>query len=70
MAKGDWMRGVTEKAYPRPAKNDKAGEYSYLKTECGNMWYSTEKNPMWRDNCICPKCNKIIKVIMPKEESK
>ena len=68
MPKGGWLRGETEKAYPRPAVNDKEGEYSYLFTECGNMWYSTEKNPMWRDNCICPKCDKIIKVIMPKEE--
>lgn len=54
-----------ERAYPRPAKGDKEGEYSYLFTECGNTWYSTTKNPMYRDNCICPKCRKIIKVIMP-----
>lgn len=54
-----------ERAYPRPTKGDKEGEYSYLFTECGNTWYSTTKNPMYRDNCICPKCRKIIKVIMP-----
>lgn len=70
MAEKGWLAGETERAYPRPATTDKNGEYSYLFTECGNTWYSTEKNPMWRDNCICPKCNKIIKVIMPKEETK
>lgn len=58
----------TEKAYPRPAVGDKDGEYSYLFTECGNIWYSTTKDPMWRDNCICPKCGKIVKVVMPKED--
>ena len=57
----------TEKAYPRPATTDKEGEYSYLFTECGNRWYSTTTNPMYRDGCICPKCGKTIKVIMPKE---
>ena len=58
----------TEKAYPRPAVTDKEGEYSYLFTECGNRWYSTTTDPMYRDGCICPKCGKVIKVIMPKEE--
>lgn len=56
----------TEKAYPRQAKDDKEGEYSYLYTECNNFWYSRTKNPMFRDNCICPKCKRVIKVVMPK----
>ena len=60
----------TEKAYPRPATTDKEGEYSYLFTECGNRWYSTTTDPMYRDGCICPKCGKVIKVIMPKEATK
>lgn len=55
----------TEKGYPRPATTDKFGEYSYIYTECGNYWYSTVKDPMYRNNCICPKCKKMIKVIMP-----
>ena len=48
----------TEKAIPRPATTDKEGEYSYLFTECGNVWYSVTKDPMYRNNCICPKCGK------------
>lgn len=48
----------TEKAIPRPATTDKEGEYSYLLTECGNVWYSVTKDPMYRNNCICPKCGK------------
>ena len=66
MAKDGWLRGETERAYPRPATIDKDGEYSYLHTECGNWWYSTTKDPMYRDGCICPKCGKIIKVVIPK----
>lgn len=53
-----------EKAYPRTSKGDKEGEYNYLISKCGNMWYSVVKNPMYRNNCICPKCRKVIKVIM------
>ncbi len=59
---------MSEKAYPRPAVNDKSGEYSYLFTECGNIWYSTTKDPMYRNGCICPKCGKTVKVIMPSKE--
>ena len=65
MPKGGWQRGETEKAYPIPAKD---GNGCYLFTECDNRWYSIEKDPMWRDNCICPKCGKTIKVVMLKEE--
>ena len=57
--------GETEKAYARPATTDKDGEYSYLYTECGNWWYSVKTNPMYRNNCICPKCGRTVKVIMP-----
>lgn len=70
MVEKGYLAGETEKAYPIPATGDKEGEYSYLYTECGNKWYSITKNPMYRDNCICPKCRKIIKVIMSKEELK
>lgn len=59
---------TVEKAYPRPSMIDKEGEYSYLFTECGNVWYSTTKDPMYRDNCICPKCGKTVKVQMPVKE--
>ena len=68
MSKKGIYETETEKAYPRPAVTDKEGEYSYLFTECGNRWYSTTTDPMYRDGCICPKCGKIIQVIMPKEE--
>lgn len=53
----------TEKAYPRQSTADKDGEYSYLYTECGNWWYSVKTDPMYRDNCICPKCGKVVKVV-------
>lgn len=55
----------TEKAYARPSITDKEGEYSFLKTECGNIWYSINTNPMKRNGCICPKCGKTIEVIIP-----
>ena len=67
MSKKGVYETETEKAYPRPATTDKEGEYSYLFTECGNRWYSTTTDPMYRDGCICPKCGKVVKVIMPKE---
>lgn len=54
----------TEKAFPRKATTDKDGEHSYLFTECGNIWYSVTKNPMYRNNCICPKCGKTVLVKM------
>lgn len=62
----------TENGYPRPSTTDKDEEYSYIRTDCQNMWYSTITDPMYRNNCICPKCGKVIKVIMPKnkEEAK
>lgn len=53
----------TEKAWPRQSVTDKDGEYSYLFTECKNLWYSVKTNPMSRDNCVCPKCGKIVKVV-------
>ena len=52
--------GLKQDIVDAMAKGDKEGEYSYLFTECGNTWYSTTKNPMYRDNCICPKCRKKI----------
>ena len=67
MSKKGVYETETEKAYPRPATTDQEGEYSYLFTECGNRWYSTTTDPMYRDGCICPKCGKVVKVIMPKE---
>lgn len=54
----------TEKAYPRQSTADKDGEYSYLYTECKNWWYSVNTDPMRRDNCICPKCGRTVKVVM------
>lgn len=53
----------TEKAYPRQCTEDKDGEYRYLHTECGNYWYSVNPDPMRRNNCICPKCGKTVKVM-------
>ena len=57
---------LEEKAYPIQAKHDKDGEYSFLRTECGNTWYSVNTNPKRRDSCICPKCGNIVKVVMEK----
>lgn len=64
-----WKSGMkfkTEKAYACPSKTDQPGEYSFLMTECGNSWYSVNTNPMYRDGCICPKCGKIVRVVIPK----
>ncbi|MBD5534574.1 MAG: hypothetical protein HDQ99_02720 [Lachnospiraceae bacterium] len=58
------MRNETEKAYPQQSTVDKDEEYSYLYTECGNSWYSVNTDPMHRDNCICPKCGRTVKVVM------
>lgn len=58
------MKDETEKAYPRQSTEDKDGEYRYLYTECGNFWYSVNTDPMRRDNCICPKCGRTVKVVM------
>ena len=57
-------KNETEKAYPRQSTVDKGGEYSYLFTECGNIWYSVNTNPMHRDGCICPKCGRTVKVVI------
>lgn len=57
--------GKYENAYARPGTGDYFGEYSYLYTECGNWWYSVNTNPIRRDGCICPKCGKTVKVIVP-----
>lgn len=55
----------TEKAYAWPSKTDHDGEYSFLLTECGNSWYSVNTDPMHRNGCICPKCGKIVQVVVP-----
>lgn len=55
-----------ENAYPGQALCDKEGEFSYLYTDCGNIWYSINADPMFRNGCICPKCGKVIKVVKPK----
>lgn len=57
------MEYETENAYPRQSTTDKEGEYSYLYTECGNWWYSVNTDPVRRNNCICPKCKKVVKVV-------
>ena len=54
----------TEKAYPQQSTADKDGEYSYLYTECGNLWYSVNTDPMRRDRRICPKCGRIVKIVV------
>lgn len=54
----------TEKGYPWQSTMDNEGEYSFLLTECGNAWYSVNTDPMRRNNCICPKCGKTVKVII------
>lgn len=58
------MKNETEKAYPQQSTTDKDGEYSFLYTECGNSWYSVNTDPMKQDNCIYPKCGRIVKVVM------
>ena len=55
-----------EMTYARPRISDDFGEYSYLYTECGNWWYFVNTNPMRRDGCICPKCGKTVRVVVPK----
>ena len=57
-----------EKAYAWPSKTDQDGEYSFLLTECGNSWYSVNTDPMYRNGCICPKCGKIVRVVIPRED--
>ena len=54
----------TENGYSRQGIGDKDGEYSYIFNECGNYWYSVNTNPMKRDRCVCPKCGRIVKVVM------
>lgn len=53
-----------ENGYPRQGTGDEEGEYSYIFTQCGNYWYSVNKNPMKRDRCVCPKCGRIVQVVM------
>ena len=53
-----------ENGYPRRGVGDKEGEYSYIFTQCGNYWYSVNTNHLKRDRCVCPKCGRIIKVVM------
>ena len=66
------MSTEIEKAYAWQSKTDQPEEYSFLLTECGNSWYSVNTDPMHRDGCICPKCGKIVRVVIPnkKEEVK
>lgn len=59
------MNNLTEKAYAIQSTIDGEGEYRFLRTECGNTWYSINPDPMRRQNCICPKCGKTIQVIIP-----
>lgn len=59
------MNKEYENAYARPGTGDDFGEYSYLYTECNNWWYSVNPDPMRRNNCICPKCGKTVRVIVP-----
>lgn len=39
----------TEAGYPTKCSGDGFGEYRYIKTYCGNMWFSIDPNPMRRD---------------------
>jgi hypothetical protein len=56
--------GEFEKAYPMKSTKCKEGEYRFLRTECGNSWYSVKTDPMKRDGCICPKCGRTVRVVM------
>lgn len=58
------MKNETEKGYPRQGTADKDNEYSCLYTECGNWWYSVNTDSLRRDNCISPKCGRVVKVVM------
>lgn len=60
----------TEAGYPMKCSGDGFGEYRYIKTYCGNMWYSINPNPMRRDGCICPNCGRTIKIFMPEKLEK
>lgn len=60
----------TEPGYARQCTTDGSGEYSYIFTQCKNMWYSVRTNPMSRDGCLCPKCGKIVKVVIPDDSGK
>lgn len=53
-----------ENGYARKSVTDKDGEYSYISTDCINIWYSVNKNPMYRNNCVCPKCGRTIRVVI------
>lgn len=53
-----------ENGYPRKATCDKGDEYSFIFTECGNYWYSINNDPMYRNNCKCPKCGKYVKIVI------
>ena len=52
---------TTEKGLARPSVT---GEGSYIRTDCGNWWFSICKDPMCRNHCICPKCGKTVEVDM------
>lgn len=51
-----------ENGYAHQSVCDAPGEYSYIRTDCGNSWYSVNTNPMKGDGCICPNCGKIVKI--------
>ena len=59
------MKEGFENGYATQGVVDKEGEYSFIRTECKNTWYSIDKNPMRRNGCKCTKCGKTIKVIIP-----
>lgn len=60
--------GEFENAYPMKSTECKKGEYRFLRTECGNSWYSVKTDPMKRDGCICPKCGRTVRVVIKKED--
>ena len=66
ISQGSIMSEEMEKAYAWPSTTDRDGEYSFLLTECGSSWYSANTDPMYRNGCICPKCGKIVQVVIPR----
>lgn len=61
----------TENGYPLQGRDDKPGEYSFVRTDiCGNTMYLGGRKPMEMDGRICPKCGRIIKIVGEKETEK
>lgn len=50
----------TEKGFLRQATIDNDGEYSYVRTQCGNWLYCHKGTAMKYNHKICPKCGKTI----------